>query len=678
MAQTKRDAGSQHGIGRYVVPLIALTVFLLVATVAIFAYVAIVDNHRLQWRLAAAQVERFTPDVLGDALRSVTGMNKEGSQLQVKVVVFESLIEKLEKGDSSVGMPAMKGVLQPKVEAVRYNWNQVRPGIQVVLQAEEAFRSVKDAGQVIVQEVPEIIALYDEIVQQMVRGGASPVQSYLAQRQQFLVLRMKTAASELLRGEENAAVALEKFGRDAALFERVLEGMLSGRGDAETQRVDDHAIREKLRQVAVKYGAMRESVDAIMQSGGQILEASKAFEQVDLLSTGLIAAVGALHREATSDHDDLFTTTILGYVSATATLVALILLGVVLVRQARRREADSRAQNERNQQAILRLLDEMMNLAEGDLSRHATVTEDITGAIADSVNYSIDALRDLVATIQRTAAQVGGAAEASQATSMRLSEASQEQAVRIERASEAVSLIAAKVGEVADGARESASVAESSVDVAHKGGEAVRQTIQGMESIREQIQDTSKRLKRLGESSQEIGDIVGLITDIADQTNILALNAAIQAAMAGEAGRGFAVVADEVQRLAERVANATKQIESLVKTIQSDTHEAMLSMEQTTTNVVGGAQVAENAGRSLEEIETVSATLAQRIQAIAQAAQDQLAEAARIRETMHAISEQTAHTANDTQEAARKIGQLNDLASDLRTSVSGFKLPGTE
>ncbi len=677
MDQMKRDA-LKHGIGRNVVPLIALAALLLVATVGIFSYVAYVDHNRLQWRLATGQIERFSPDVVSDALRVVTGQEGAANQLQVKVQVFESLLGKLEKGDPATRMPPVKDELRAKVEAVRYNWGEVRPGFENIMAAGEAYTAVKQAVGVIVREVPEIIALSDEVVQQMVRAGIHPSQIYLAQRQQFLVLSMKTAAIELLRGEENASVVLEKFGRDAALFERVLEAMLSGRGDPEMQRVEDASVREKLRQVAVKYGAMRESIETIMRGGPQILKAARAFEATDLKATGLIAAAADLHREATQEHDALLLINIAGYVVAAATLMAVLLLGYILVREARRREADSHAQNERNQQAILRLLDEMMNLAEGDLSRHATVTEDITGAIADSVNYSIDALRDLVATIQRTAAQVGISVESSQATSMRLSAASQEQARRIEEASEAVNEISAKINEMADGARESAAVAESSVDVAHKGGEAVRQTIQGMEGIREQIQDTAKRLKRLGESSQEIGDIVGLITDIADQTNILALNAAIQAAMAGEAGRGFAVVADEVQRLAERVASATKQIESLVKTIQSDTHEAMISMEQTTTNVVGGTQVAENAGRSLEEIETVSATLAQRIQAIAQAAQDQLDEAARIRETMHAISAQTANTARDTQEAAHKIGQLNDLANDLRTSVSGFKLPGAE
>ncbi|MDE2088681.1 MAG: methyl-accepting chemotaxis protein, partial [Gammaproteobacteria bacterium] len=212
-------------------------------------------------------------------------------------------------------------------------------------------------------------------------------------------------------------------------------------------------------------------------------------------------------------------------------------------------------------------------------------------------------------------------------------------------------------------------------EMAHRGADTVRRTIQGMDTIREQIQETSKRIKRLGESSQEIGDIVELINDIADQTNILALNAAIQAAMAGEAGRGFAVVADEVQRLAERSSNATKQIEALVKTIQTDTNEAVISMEQSTSNVVNGAKLAVDAGTALEEIEGVSKHLADLIQSISDAARQQAAAAANISDTMNAIQEITTQTSTGTNETAASIGNLADLANELRKSVAGFKLP---
>ncbi len=277
----------------------------------------------------------------------------------------------------------------------------------------------------------------------------------------------------------------------------------------------------------------------------------------------------------------------------------------------------------------MRLLDELSSLADGDLTVQATVTEDITGAIADSINYAIEALRELVTTINDSAIQLDGAAKQTQAAAAHMAKASGAQSRQITAASESMADMAASIEEVSGNSERCADVARHSVDIAHKGGDAVRRTIDGMNAIRETIQETSKRIKRLGESSQEIGNIVELINDIAEQTNILALNASIQASMAGEAGRGFAVVADEVQRLAERAANATKQIEVLVRTIQTDTNEAVVSMERSTTDVVGGALLAENAGAALEEIEQVSnqiASLVQNISASARAAGGSLRE----------------------------------------------------
>jgi len=265
----------------------------------------------------------------------------------------------------------------------------------------------------------------------------------------------------------------------------------------------------------------------------------------------------------------------------------------------------------------------MASLADGDLTVQATVTEDITGAIADSVNYAVEALRKLVATINHSALQVDASARQTQSLGAQLGKASAIQAKQITSATESIAAMAASTEEVSGNAERAADVARHSVDVAHKGGEAVRRTIDGMNTIRETIQETSKRIKRLGESSQEIGNIVELISDLAEQTNILALNASIQASMAGEAGRGFAVVADEVQRLAERAATATKQIDVLVRTIQTDTNEAVVSMERSTTDVVGGALLAENAGAALQEIEQVSNQIASLVQNISSSSRSQ-------------------------------------------------------
>jgi twitching motility protein PilJ len=334
-------------------------------------------------------------------------------------------------------------------------------------------------------------------------------------------------------------------------------------------------------------------------------------------------------------------------------------------------------QNRRNQQAILLLLDEMTNLAEGDLTVHTTVTEDITGAIADSVNYSIDALRNLVNTINNTSEQVASAADVTHDSTQKLTTSSEKQAREIANVTSAVSEMAKSIEQVSQHSKSSAEVAQQSVKIAHKGAEAVSRTIDGMDTIREQIQETSKRIKRLGESSQEIGDIVGLIDEIADQTNILALNAAIQASTAGEAGRGFAVVADEVQRLAERAGTATKQIEALVKTIQSDTNEAVISMEQSTSNVVSGARLAENAGEALTEIESVSDNLAGLIQNITDATEKQTIAANNVTKTMNVIQEITMQTSDSASNTASWVGKLKNLGQELKRSVAGFKLPQT-
>jgi twitching motility protein PilJ len=336
-----------------------------------------------------------------------------------------------------------------------------------------------------------------------------------------------------------------------------------------------------------------------------------------------------------------------------------------------------RKETDRNQQAILRLLDELSSLADGDLTVQATVTEDITGAIADSINYAVDALRGLVTTINQSAIHLDSAARQTQALSAHLAKASGAQSKQIASATESASGMAAATEEVSGNAERAADVARHSVEVAHKGGDAVRRTIDGMNTIRETIQETSKRIKRLGESSQEIGNIVELINDIAEQTNILALNASIQASMAGEAGRGFAVVADEVQRLAERAANATKQIEVLVRTIQTDTNEAVVSMERSTTDVVGGALLAENAGAALEEIEQVSNQIASLVQNISSSSRQQTTAAQNIARNMQVLKEISAQTADSTSATSAAIAKLAELSSGLRKSAAGFRLPGT-
>jgi twitching motility protein PilJ len=360
---------------------------------------------------------------------------------------------------------------------------------------------------------------------------------------------------------------------------------------------------------------------------------------------------------------------------AVAGIVVIAIIAWLLVRDTRRQLAEQAAQNERNQAAILQLLDEIADLAEGDLTTQASVTENFTGAIADSINFAIDQMRGLVSNINQLSVQVAGAAAETQSIASDLATAAESQAREIGGASDAINQMAVSIDHVSLNAAESAAVAERAVEIAGKGAGVVQDAITGMDNIRGQIQETAKRIKRLGESSQEIGDIVSLINDIADQTNILSLNAAIQASMAGDAGRGFAVVADEVQRLAERSSAATKQIAALVKTIQSDTTEAVISMEQTTSEVVAGARRAQDAGVALEEIENVSSSLAELIQNISNAARQQAVSAGHVSNTMNVIQEITAQTVSATEQTAASIGKLAAMAVEMRESVEGFKLP---
>jgi twitching motility protein PilJ len=331
--------------------------------------------------------------------------------------------------------------------------------------------------------------------------------------------------------------------------------------------------------------------------------------------------------------------------------------------------------NKKNQEAILKLLDEMSSLADGDLTVQATVTEDITGAIADSVNFAIEQLRGLVLRIKYTAQEVAGSAMATRGSTSELARSAASQAEQVGAAATTVQKMAESFDNMAKRSSESSEVARKSVDIAQTGGKKVRMTIDGMDTIREQIQGTSKRIKRLGESTQEIGDIVELINGFAEQTNVLALNAAIQAASAGGAGRGFAVVADEVQQLAESATNSTRRIESLVQTIQADTFEAVVSMESTISEVVSGARLAEDAGTALEHIEMVSSDLSRLIAGIADEAHKQSANATDISELMKRVQELSIQASEGSVLAAKSVDELAELVMRLSDSVTDFKLP---
>ncbi len=525
--------------------------------------------------------------------------------------------------------------------------------------------------------IPQISARLDEVVRQMADSGASASQINLANRQIVLADRMSRRVTEIRAGGDNAITAADALSRDSSVFSQVLTGLQKGDAKMGISQVTSPTAASAVSAVEKLYVDSQKEMDAILQASTDLFEVQQANGQISGDSNVLEENSAALLKSFdTINQKRAFPNVWISGISAIVAIFALV--GLLRTASAAQRVqlSETKQINQRNQEAILRLLDEIGSLGEGDLTVKATVTEDITGAIADSINFAVDQLRSLVSTINETAVQVAAAAQETQATAMHLAEAAEHQAQQITSASQQINSIASSIDQVSKNSAESADVASRSVQIAAKGADVVRQTIQGMDNIRDQIQETSKRIKRLGESSQEIGSIVELINDIAEQTNILALNAAIQAASAGEAGRGFAVVADEVQRLAERASNATKRIETLVQTIQSDTNEAVSSMEQTTAEVVSGARLAEDAGLALGEIEKVSNDLADLIQNISTAARQQSTAATNITATMSVIQEITTQTSQGASQTADSIGNLAQLAADLRRSVADFKLPG--
>jgi twitching motility protein PilJ len=489
--------------------------------------------------------------------------------------------------------------------------------------------------------------------------------------------------NEMLAGGIGNQSAQGRVQRSLADLEETLKALSEGNSRRGINSVRDARARQRLTEITGTFTQLKGEIDEILKQTPELFKVHDSAHRIFTVSEHILAGTNWLEDRYGELKDKRLVKEWWGFAFGLLALLALFVRGVISRTNAKRRIEETERlkrladeEAEKNQLAILDLLDEMQGLSEGDLTVTASVGEAFTGAIADSFNSAIEALRQLVTTINETSVQVSSSAQETQATAMHLAEASDHQAHQITAASAAINEMAVSIDQVSKNAQESANVAQKSVDLALKGASTVRKTITGMDSIREQIQETSKRIKRLGESSQEIGNIVELINDIADQTNILALNASIQAAMAGgDAGRGFAVVADEVQRLAERSSNATKQIEALVKTIQTDTNEAVISMEQSTAGVVAGAKLAEDAGEALREIESVSTQLANLIQNISEAARQQANAAANISDTMNVIQEITSQTSAGTNETATSIGNLADLANELRNSVAGFKLP---
>ena len=567
--------------------------------------------------------------------------------------------------------------------ALAETWKQQSDNAKQIVDNESAVLGLSGNADNFIAAVPQLQAQLNEVVRALNASNAPAAQVSSSLQQVVGVSNMAQRVAVIRVGGAGANEADAALARDVAVFTRVMDGLRNGNDELGISPVRDANARAELEKAAVQWDKVKTNVDAVLDGAKYLTMAHYASAALANGSDKMLEDSRKLFESfsafGSSNDTRLFPNFWYSVLAGITLLISLI--GFVWgMMRSRSREQESRYQtqvefNSRNQQAIMRLLDEISSLGEGDLTVNASVTEDMTGAIADAINYAVDELRHLVTTINDVSSKVAVSAQETQATAVQLAEAAGHQANEITSASDRIGEIASSIEQVSRNSTESAEVAQRSVLIATEGAGVVRQTIQGMDQIRDQIQETSKRIKRLGESSQEIGSIVELINDISEQTNILALNAAVQAASAGEAGRGFAVVADEVQRLAERTSGATRRIEGLVQTIQADTNEAVSSMEQTTSEVVSGARLAEDAGTALTEIERVSNALNTLIKNISIAAHQQSAAATDITQTMGVIRRITGQTSQGAGQTAESLGRLNQLAAELRRSVADFKLP---
>ncbi|WP_332777323.1 methyl-accepting chemotaxis protein [Polaromonas sp.] len=675
-------------IGKHQRTLVSLLI-LAVIVLGTVTYLALSQADRVAQQVAATGQSLMQSQRLAKSVsQALVGSAQAFPDVRESSDVLAKTVRGLKAGEDSLRLAAVDEELQPDVEKIMPLMERAEKNAGAVMGQQNILTQVGNALRTINRQSSDLLEIAETVSSLKLQQNAAPAEISASGQLVMLTQRIGKSANEFLTMEGVSPEAVFLLGKDLNSFKEIAQGLQEGSPELRLSGSKDPQTRERLEALMALYEQTRVQAGAILGNLQGLVSAREAQASIisdsEPLRRGLEDLQGKLSSQSGLSAGALTT---LAVAAAIALLCAAGLARLQVkdsqqrqgVAEQQRQEAKSQEQdakrvNDANQAAILRLMNELQTVAEGDLTQEATVTEDITGAIADSVNYTVEELRQLVGNVQNTATRVAQTTAQVESTSTELLAASTEQLREIRETGQSVLDMATRINEVSSQAQESSQVARQSLTAAESGLHAVQNAIGGMNSIRDQIQETSKRIKRLGESSQEIGEITELISDITEQTNVLALNAAIQAASAGEAGRGFSVVAEEVQRLAERSADATRQISALVKAIQTDTQDAVAAMERSTQGVVEGAKLSDNAGTALTEIDRVSRRLADLIEQISNSASREAESANVVAGNIQHIFAVTEQTGEGTRSTAQQVRDLSRMAEELRQSVSRFKI----